>query len=177
MEELESIGGRAYFSDSKIKSLGKLKRIGISADFADSAVEDLGELESIGGDADFRGSKITDLGNLKEIGGYADFANSKITKIENLKVGGRVIFTDKAQLEAMKIKNLSIKRGGYVDLGNDSMAFGINSAELEKLGITEDDANSFAQGAASDEFDGNKKMRDVDLSNSRKLQGKRLKNI
>ena len=100
LSNLTTIGGNAYFANSKIANLGSLISIGGYAYFANSEITDLGNLTSISGNADFTDSKVTNLGSLTTIGGDARFSQSNVTDLGSLTtIGGTVRFGNNVNLE------------------------------------------------------------------------------
>jgi hypothetical protein len=99
--KLHTIGGYAYFDNSKITSLGELKFIGGNAMFKNSKIKSLDKLERIGYNAYFQESKITSLGELKSIGGSVDFANTQITSLGKLKSIGRNVFFNDSLISSL----------------------------------------------------------------------------
>ena len=87
-EDVSEIRGDCDFSDSKLKTLKKIKQILGTVYFSNSAITELGELEFIKEDVHFDYSQITSLGNLKKIGGTCSILNSHISNLGNLEYIG-----------------------------------------------------------------------------------------
>ena len=116
------IWGSAFFDESQIKDLGKLRMISGTADFRGPYITDLGQLQSIGKNAYFGNSQITDLSQLQSIGWNANFENSQITDLSQLQsIGGDANFknskiTDLGQLQSIG-GNAYFEKSKITDLG------------------------------------------------------------
>ena len=133
---IEEIKGNAYFTNSNVVNLGKLKKIGTDVNFSYSKVKDLGDLEVISEDANFSNSQITSLGNLRHIGGSVDFSESKITSLNKLEsIGFDVSFFATEIIDLGNLKSI----GGtakFIDSKIKSLG------KLENIGESADFTNS-----------------------------------
>jgi hypothetical protein len=80
LNEVIIINGSFEMSNSKIKSLGRLKKVDGNLDLENSKIENLGKLESVGGYLDLRETNIEDLGKLEYVNGYLYLRNTPLGK-------------------------------------------------------------------------------------------------
>lgn len=81
---LEHIQGNAFFNQSRVKDMGKVKTIAKGAYYNYADMEDLRDLTYIGGDVIFSCSLVRSTGKLTTVRGAASFSNSHIEDYSSL---------------------------------------------------------------------------------------------